>query len=187
MDNTFFFLILPSLRWSLQQISCLHLTLSVVCSSATPNICPLNLHVHESSLLLRGNSNFIIFISNPSILLIPSKDLNIFSLASGLFVGVTISKRYMTAGPVGFPFTPAASPTTQQNICLCAVHLHLDFSADILTNPLSMSTCHMFVEMHLYFCFVGKCNISVCTAHFCALETVALGQIIHFVFIFFVS
>lgn len=161
MDNTSL-KILPSLRWSPQQISRLHLSLSVVCSPVTPDICPLNLHIHESSLLLHGarTSSFQI----PSILLTPSVDLNIFSRASCLFVGVIISKhtwQQVHYHLVGFPFTPAATPKMQQNICLSADHLHLDFIADILTNqsPFRVSTCHIFVEMHLWFCgFVGKCN-----------------------------
>lgn len=52
----------------------------------------------ESSLLLHGARTSSYSFQIPSILLTPSVDLNIFSRASCLFVGVIVSKRHTAAG-----------------------------------------------------------------------------------------
>lgn len=105
---------LPCLRWSLQQISCLHLSLSVVCSPVAPNICPLNLlffcmelelhHIHFKSL--------------------PSCSLPVWILISSAGPPVSLSvssspndtRQQVHSHLVGFPFTPAATPKMQQKI-----------------------------------------------------------------------
>lgn len=147
---------LPCLRWSLQQISCLHLSLSVVCSPVAPNICPLNLlffcmelelhHIHFKSL--------------------PSCSLPVWILISSAGPRFSLSvssspndtRQQVHSHLVGFPFTPAATPKMQQNICLCADHLQLGFIAGILTNPLSISSADLphfcaNASLVLWFCW----------------------------------
>lgn len=145
----------------------------------------------ESSLLLHGARTSSYSFQIPSILLTPSVDLNIFSRASCLFVGVIVSKRHTAAGSLPscrLPFHSCCYSKNATKHFVC-VQIIFTWASSLISwqthSPFRVPTWCIFVQTHLWFCgFVGKCNISVCIAHFCALESAALGQIIHFILFF---
>lgn len=114
----------------------------------------------ESSLLLHGARTSSYSFQIPSILLTPSVDLNIFSRASCLFVGVIVSKRHTAAGSLPscrFPFHSCCYSKNATKNFVC-VHLHLGFIADLLTIPLSISSADLphfcaNASLVLWFCW----------------------------------